>query len=70
MEATKVIVGLGSCGIAAGARKVYDKIAALKEARTGDIPHSLADISKANSLLNFSPQYSLTEGLRLLIESL
>jgi len=29
---TKVIVGLGSCGVAAGARKVYDKIAALKEA--------------------------------------
>jgi NADH-quinone oxidoreductase subunit F len=29
---TKVIVGLGSCGIAAGAKKVYDKIAALKEA--------------------------------------
>ncbi len=29
---TKVIVGLGSCGIAAGAKKVYDKILALKEA--------------------------------------
>ncbi|MCD4723763.1 MAG: NADH-quinone oxidoreductase subunit NuoF [Bacteroidales bacterium] len=29
---TKVIVGLGSCGIAAGARKVYDKIEAFKEA--------------------------------------
>ncbi len=26
MEKTKVIVGLGSCGIAAGAKKVYDKI--------------------------------------------
>lgn len=32
MEATKVIVGLGSCGTAAGAKKVYDKIAALKKA--------------------------------------
>ena len=32
MENTKVIVGLGSCGIAAGAGKVYDKIKALKEA--------------------------------------
>ncbi|MBC8486397.1 MAG: NADH-quinone oxidoreductase subunit NuoF [Bacteroidetes bacterium] len=32
MEATKVIVGLGSCGIAAGAKKVYDKIEAVKEA--------------------------------------
>ncbi len=29
---TKVIVGLGSCGIAAGARKVYEKIEALQKA--------------------------------------
>ncbi|MCD4745573.1 MAG: NADH-quinone oxidoreductase subunit NuoF [Bacteroidales bacterium] len=32
MKNTKVIVGLGSCGIAAGANKVYEKIKALKEA--------------------------------------
>jgi NADH-quinone oxidoreductase subunit F len=32
METPKVIVGLGSCGIAAGAAKVYNKIKALKEA--------------------------------------
>ncbi len=32
MENIKVIVGLGSCGIAAGANKTYDKIAALKKA--------------------------------------
>lgn len=32
MEATKVIVGLGSCGIAAGAGKVFDRIKAMKEA--------------------------------------
>jgi len=32
METTKVIVGLGSCGIAAGANKTYNKILALKEA--------------------------------------
>lgn len=32
MEKTKVIVGLGSCGIAAGGKKVYQKIAELKEA--------------------------------------
>ena len=37
MEITKVIVGLGSCGIAAGARKVYDKISALKEAENLNI---------------------------------
>ena len=29
---TKVIVGLGSCGIAAGAGKVYDKLEAFKKA--------------------------------------
>lgn len=32
MAATKVIVGLGSCGIAAGANKVYNKLKDLKEA--------------------------------------
>ena len=32
MENVKVIVGLGSCGIAAGANKVFEKIKALKEA--------------------------------------
>ncbi len=32
MEKTKVIVGLGSCGIAAGGNKVYDKIRDLKKA--------------------------------------
>lgn len=32
MEKTKVIVGLGSCGIAAGAGKVYNKIQAIMEA--------------------------------------
>ncbi len=32
MENKKVIVGLGSCGIAAGANKVFEKIKALKEA--------------------------------------
>lgn len=31
MKKTKVIVGLGSCGIAAGAKKVYEKLSALKE---------------------------------------
>jgi NADH-quinone oxidoreductase subunit F len=32
MENTQVIVGLGSCGIAAGAAKTYDKLLALKKA--------------------------------------
>ena len=32
MAQTKVIVGLGSCGIAAGANKVYNKLKAIKDA--------------------------------------
>ena len=32
--------------------------------RTGDIPHSLASIDKAKSLLGYAPQYSLKDGLR------
>ena len=36
MSKTQVIVGLGSCGIAAGAGKTYNKIKALKEAENLD----------------------------------
>jgi UDP-N-acetylglucosamine 4-epimerase len=32
--------------------------------REGDIPHSLADISKAKTLLDYSPKFSLKDGLR------
>ena len=31
--------------------------------RTGDIPHSLADISKAKRLLGYQPQFSVRQGL-------
>lgn len=34
-----------------------------RENRQGDIPHSLADISKAKKLLNYDPKYSIKEGL-------
>jgi len=37
MQKTKIIVGLGSCGIAAGAGKVYDKITAVQKAEHLDI---------------------------------
>ena len=37
MEKTKVIVGLGSCGLAAGAGKVYDELLRIKEADNLDI---------------------------------
>lgn len=33
------------------------------ENRIGDIPHSLADISKAKTLLGYDPQYSIAQGL-------
>jgi UDP-N-acetylglucosamine 4-epimerase len=32
--------------------------------RTGDIPHSLANIDKARSLLGYDPQYSMKQGLK------
>lgn len=36
--------------------------------RTGDIPHSLASIEKGKTLLGYSPQYSVREGLKEAIE--
>lgn len=36
--------------------------------RAGDIPHSLASIEKARTLLNYDPQYSFKEGLKEAIE--
>lgn len=33
--------------------------------RVGDIPHSLADISKAKKLLGYSPNYDVKEGLKI-----
>jgi NADH-quinone oxidoreductase subunit F len=43
MAGTKVIVGLGSCGIAAGAGKVYEKLKALKD--SGNLDFQLAKTS-------------------------
>ena len=36
--------------------------------RTGDIPHSLANVDKAKSLLGYDPQYSMREGLKEAID--
>ena len=38
-----------------------------KDFREGDIRHSNADITKAKSLLNYDPQYTLEQGLRLML---
>ena len=35
--------------------------------REGDVRHSLADISKARRLLNYTPLYSLDKGLEIAI---
>jgi UDP-N-acetylglucosamine 4-epimerase len=32
--------------------------------RAGDIPHSLASVEKAKSLLGYNPKYSMQEGLK------
>jgi len=36
--------------------------------RPGDIPHSLADISKARELLGYDPQFNLKEGLSVAVD--
>jgi UDP-glucose 4-epimerase len=38
-------------------------------ARTGDIQHSQADISKATSYLDFRPRWSVQEGMQRFVES-
>jgi UDP-N-acetylglucosamine 4-epimerase len=39
-----------------------------KEFRKGDVRHSLADISKARTLLGYEPSHSLSAGLKTSIE--
>lgn len=39
-----------------------------RETRPGDIRHSMADLSKVSKDLGFRPEFSLEEGLRLLIQ--
>ena len=36
--------------------------------RLGDIPHSLASMEKANKLLNYSPSYTLEQGIEMYVE--
>ncbi len=36
--------------------------------RTGDIPHSLASIEKAKTMLGYSPQFNFEKGLKLAVE--
>jgi nucleoside-diphosphate-sugar epimerase len=39
----------------------------LSSSRVGDIPHSYADITKANSLIGFKPSATFEEGIRKLL---
>ena len=39
-----------------------------REPRTGDVKHSLADISKARSAFGYAPEISFEEGLRRTVE--
>jgi nucleoside-diphosphate-sugar epimerase len=45
-----------------------DVVAEHREPRTGDVRHSLADITRARELLGYVPQVKLEEGLRLTID--
>ncbi len=38
------------------------------ENRVGDIPHSLASINKAKELLNYNPQFSMQDGLKIAVK--
>ncbi|MDA2918191.1 hypothetical protein MYX76_01630 [Desulfobacterota bacterium AH_259_B03_O07] len=40
-----------------------------KEARSGDVRHSLAETRKAKKLLEFNPCYDLESGLRKTLEA-
>ena len=42
--------------------------AEFRETRTGDVRHSLADISRARTMLGYEPQVGLKQGLELTIE--
>jgi UDP-N-acetylglucosamine 4-epimerase len=57
--------------------QLYNNIAALlgsdhkatyRSARAGDVRNSLADISKANTLLGYNPQFDFKKGLALTVE--
>jgi UDP-N-acetylglucosamine 4-epimerase len=39
-----------------------------RDFRAGDVRHSLADISKAEALLGYAPEYRIGEGIELALE--
>ncbi len=44
--------------------KIKDIVIKHRKNREGDIPHSLASIDKAKTLLNYKPEYNITAGIK------
>ncbi len=42
----------------------YEKDAIYRDFRAGDVRHSQADVSKANNLLGYEPQYTIEQGIK------
>ena len=42
----------------------YEKDAIYRDFRAGDVRHSQADVSKANNLLGYDPQYTIEQGIK------
>ena len=42
----------------------YQKDASYRDFRAGDVRHSQADVSKANNLLGYDPQYTIEQGIK------
>lgn len=49
--------------VVAHKQNISEIVPVYRDFRAGDVRHSLADISKARTLLNYAPQYSLQAGL-------
>ena len=54
------------CEKVVGKKGIYDEIGE----QLGDVPHTYADINKANRDLNYEPKVRLEEGLRLMFKNL
>ena len=57
---------IGLCEKVSGEKAIYDQI----ENQLGDVPHTYADIEKAQADLGYAPRTSLEDGLRKLHASL
>lgn len=72
-----------ACGKRTSLNQLYDELSTLlsercehvnrkppvhRDFRDGDVRHSLADISKAQTLLNYFPQYEFSDGLKMALD--